>query len=391
MIRRVIVSRFKKFHLFDSNLEERMVIAGPNNSGKSTLLQVLATWAELGEIWLRSIADLGCQDYQRLHRVEVNVASLGTLALSSFDQLWHNRDTREPITIRVLADDWDVGFELSYQDATTAIVEPLTDISAPQLDAYANNPPKALYVPSLSGLDIDEPEYSEGVVTTRLAHGKGGMVLRNMVQATSRDDAKWRTLQNTIKSFFGFELSRPSGVDPITVRYRHSVTDHWYDLLNGAAGFLQTLLVQSALLHSSATLFLIDEPDAHLHVLLKAKMYRLIREHCDENDCQVLIATHSGSIHVGNQARIRLFSDFFPVFPRFRVRLSRTFPQRSPQAAASGRAEGPAGETPAGPPVIRFRCRTDAVRPAVRRRPPSGPPTSGGRGEGRWRSRPACA
>ena len=296
MIRRVAVSCFKKFRHLEFDLEERALIAGPNNSGKSTLLQALATWAELGEIWLRSDVELGRQDYQSLHRVEVTVASLKTLALSSFDELWHNQNTREPITITVSADGWNVGFELSYQDTTIATVGPVTDISIPDLEAYAKNPPTALYVPSLSGLDIEEPEYSEGVVATRLAHGKGGMVLRNMVQAASRDGAKWSTLQNTVKSFFGFELSIPSGVDPISARYRHSARDHWYDLLNGASGFLQTVLVQSALLQSDATLFLIDEPDAHLHALLKAKMYRLIREHCDENRCQVLIATHSGRL-----------------------------------------------------------------------------------------------
>ena len=296
MIRRVVVSCFKKFRILEFEPEERALIAGPNNSGKSTLLQALATWAELGEIWLRSNAEIERQDYQSLHRVEVNVASLRTLALSSFDELWHEQNTREPITITVSTDDWNVGFELSYQDAMIATVGPVTDISAPDLETFAKNPPKALYVPSLSGLDIEEPEYSEGVVATRLAHGKGGTVLRNLVQAASRDGAKWSTLQNTINAFFGFELSIPSGADPITARYRHSATDHWYDLLNGAAGFLQTVLVQSALLHSNATLFLIDEPDAHLHALLKAKMYRLIREHCDQSDCQVLIATHSGRL-----------------------------------------------------------------------------------------------
>ncbi len=296
MIRRVAVSRFKKFRLLEFDLEERALIAGPNNSGKSTLLQALATWAELGGIWLRSNAELGRQDYNSLHRVELNVASLRTLAVSSFDGLWHNQNTREPITITVSANDWKVGFELSFKDATSATVGPVTDISIPDLEAYAKNAPKALYIPSLSGLDIEEPEYSAGVVATRLAHGKGGTVLRNMVKAASREGAKWSTLQNTIESFFGFELAVPSGVDPIKARYRHSVRDHWYDLLNGASGFLQTVLVQSALLHSDATLFLIDEPDAHLHALLKAKMYRLIREHCEENGCQVLIATHSGRL-----------------------------------------------------------------------------------------------
>lgn len=294
MIRRVVVSRFKRFRLLEFDLEERALIAGPNNSGKSTLLQALAIWAELGEIWLRSNAEPGRQDYKSLHRVELNVANLRTLAVSSFDELWHNQNMREPIAITVSTDDWNVGFELGFQDATIATAGPITDISIPDLEAYAKNPPKALYVPSLSGLDAKEPEYSEGVVAKRLARGQGGAVLRNMVKAASRDGAKWSTLQNTVESFFGIELAVPSGNDPIAARYRHSARDHWYDLFNGASGFLQTVLVQSALLHSDATLFLVDGPDAHLHALLKAKMYRLIREHCEENNCQVLIATHSG-------------------------------------------------------------------------------------------------
>ncbi len=296
MIRRVAVSCFKKFRSLECELGERALIAGPNNSGKSTLLQALTTWAELGEIWLQSNPELARRDYQSMHRAEVSVSNLRMLALSRFDELWYNQNTSEPITIGVSTDEWNVGFELNYQDPTIAIVGPEAGISPPDIEAFARNPPKALYVPPLSGLDVEEPEYSEGVVAARLAHGKGGTVLRNMVQAASRDVEKWSTLQNTIKSFFDFELSIPSGVDPITARYRHSAKDHWYDLLNGAAGFLQTVLVQSALLHSNATLFLIDEPDAHLHVLLKEKMYRLIREHCEENDCQVLMATHSGRL-----------------------------------------------------------------------------------------------
>ncbi len=83
-------------------------------------------------------------------------------------------------------------------------------------------------------------------------------------------------------------------------------------------------------------------------------------------------------------------SGFFSVFSGFRVRLSRTFPQRSPQGVPSGHAGNARRGDPGRPAGDSFRCRTDAVRPGVRRRlPPSGPPTSGGRGEGRWRSRPA--
>ena len=309
MIRRVVVSCFKKFRRLEFELQERALIAGPNNSGKTTLLQVLATWAELGEIWLESNADLAREADGTFHRVEVEIASFRTLALSRFDELWHNQETRTPISIRVSTDHWDVGFDLHYQDAGVATVGPLAEISENQLEAYAEKPLKALYIPSLSGLDVHEPEYGEKVLATRLAHGKGGMVVRNMVQAVSRDGAKWRTLQNTVQTFFGLELSMPSGADPIMVRYRHSAEERWYDLVNGAAGFLQTVLVQSALLYSDATLFLIDEPDAHLHALLKEKMYRLIRTRCNETDCQAVIATHSGRLieEAANEKGEKLF------------------------------------------------------------------------------------
>ncbi len=296
MIRRVVVRCFKKFSRLEFEMQDRALIAGPNNSGKTTLLQALATWAELGEIWLGSNADLARQADGSFHRVELDIAGFRTLALSSFDELWRNRETREPISIRIATDGWDVGFDLHYQNPTTATVGPLTEISENHLESYAENPLKALYIPSLSGVDGHEPEYGERVLAARLARGRGGTVVRNMVQAASREGAKWMTLQNTVNAFFGFELSMPSGADPIMVRYRHSAKEHWYDLVNGATGFLQTVLVQSALLHSDAGLFLLDEPDAHLHAPLKEKMYRLIRKHCDENGCQAVIATHSGRL-----------------------------------------------------------------------------------------------
>ena len=84
-------------------------------------------------------------------------------------------------------------------------------------------------------------------------------------------------------------------------------------------------------------------------------------------------------------------SGFFSIFSGLRVRLSRTFPQRSPQAAPSGHVGKTRRGDPGRPEGDSFPCRTAAVRPGVRWWPPSGPPTRGGRGEGRWRSRPARA
>ena len=111
-------------------------------------------------------------------------------------------------------------------------------------------------------------------------------------------------------------------------------------------------------------------------------------------------ARHAGRASQGLRGRqgeasmleIKPGSGFFSVFSGFRIRLSRTFPQRSPQAAPSGHAGSARRGDPGRPEGDSFPCRTAAVRPCVRRRwPPSGPPRRAGRGEGRWRSRPACA
>ena len=295
LIRKLSIEQFRKFSKFECDLQKFSLIVGPNNSGKSTLLQALSTFAEFGEIWLASNPEIRSQDHLDTHPIELDIAEFRSVALNIFDELWNNQDTKKQITLRAVSEDWDIGFYLQYVNNSSATLGLMDDVTEKSLNKYAKNPLKALYVPSLSGLDTKEPKYGEYVVDTRLAHGKGGSVLRNMVQTVSNDESKWQVLQNTIKTLFGYELSVPSGADPIFARYRHSNDDSWYDLLNGASGFLQTVYIQSALLLADH-LILIDEPDAHLHALLKHEIYQIIRRQYNETSYQSMVATHSGRL-----------------------------------------------------------------------------------------------
>jgi len=210
----------------------------------------------------------------------------------------------------MVADNWKAGFCLDYVDTETVSIRPSSETGADALEAYAQAPLKAMYISSLSGLDIEEAKWDNGVIRPRLARGQGGTVLRSMITEVSHDESKWAQLQQTIKDMFGgAELSRPSGEDPIHIQYRHSPKTPWYRLTNASAGFLQTVLVRSALLLSDTNLLLIDEPDAHLHALLKESMDRIIREHCDKTGCQALIATHSSLLidAIGKEGRQNLF------------------------------------------------------------------------------------
>lgn len=53
MIRRVEVRNFKKFKAMDLDLAERQVVVGPNNCGKTTMVQSISMCCEVADYWLR--------------------------------------------------------------------------------------------------------------------------------------------------------------------------------------------------------------------------------------------------------------------------------------------------------------------------------------------------
>lgn len=296
MLPKVYISRFKKFSDLEIDLNKDSFIVGPNNSGKTTILQAVAFAAEIAEIWFGRFQKANF-DYQHANASEIDVLSSFSMGLELSHELWHKQDTQNPIIIKIVTDKFDVGFSLQYIDVKTSEIRPLSETQTADLEAYVRAPFKAIYIPSLSGLDTKEPKYDDATIRVRLGRGQGGTILRSLLSAISRDETKWESLQESLQILFdNAELSKPSGADPIQVQYRHSPKKPWYGLINASSGFLQTVLVQSALLYSDAQLFLIDEPDAHLHVLLKESMYRMIMDHCVKNDCRALIATHSSRL-----------------------------------------------------------------------------------------------
>ena len=55
-------------------------------------------------------------------------------------------------------------------------------------------------------------------------------------------------------------------------------------------------MIYASLLHDGVSVVLVDEPDAHLHMLLQQKIYRDLSEHARQNKTQLIIATHSEQI-----------------------------------------------------------------------------------------------
>ena len=293
MIRRVVINNFKKFEHLEFDLPAHLVIAGPNNSGKTTLLQAIATWSEIASQWLENNPDLAREEDGHYPQTNLNLLRFYSVPLADFDHLWKDKNVQESASVWLHTNQWKIGFEILYIGREFATARPVIDVKEDDLEQYINDPLISTYIPPLSGMEIKEPPFDPVVIPARLARAQAGTVLRNLLLVVSQDAEKWQKLQEVVKSFFGYELLHPSPSPDIYAPYRHSEQGQTYDLSSAASGFLQVLLVYSALLAKEASVLLIDEPDAHLHILLQDKIYRDLRAYAHQNGTQLIIATHS--------------------------------------------------------------------------------------------------
>lgn len=296
MIRKLEVRNFKRFANATFEFDDHLVIVGPNNCGKTTLLQAITVWRQVVDRWIgdESLKHARSQSGKYLF---AEMGQLDWVPYADLRHLWRNQDVGRSIVISVETKQWKVGFELSYIGSDLMKVRPTADVSESDLDACERSPVSLAYVPPFSGLDIQErevtPEAVVGVLVRDMVQGRGGSVLRTMLLAISRDDGAWDSLRSVVNEFFGYELSRPSGAAEISVGYRHSEVDRFLEIACGARGFLQVLFVCASLYYRQGAVILVDEPDAHLHMLLQERIYQHLRSFAREQGRQLIVTTHS--------------------------------------------------------------------------------------------------
>ena len=313
MIRRVSIRNFKRFQEERIELADTVVLAGPNNAGKSTLLQCIATWKFGLDRWLAQRA--GGRAAAR-SGVPVPRADFTAVPLREMNLLWEDRRVTGPsgmagarrlielvVEGEANGEQWTCGLELQYANPELVYARPL-DARNLDLEAIRNFPPQAardldiVHVPPLSGIERDEPRRDRGMQDLLVGQGRPGEILRNLLLeiAGDNDARKWDRLAGHIRDLFRIELSRPvySPAQPyIICEYREQGRGRPLDLSNAGSGTLQVLLLFAFLYARPATVILLDEPDAHLHVVLQRQVYDLLRKVAREFGGQIIVATHS--------------------------------------------------------------------------------------------------
>lgn len=319
MITRVQVKYFKQFTEESFDLSDHVILAGPNNSGKTTLLQAIVSWNLALRRWKeRRGADSGSTAKQRTG-VPLVRKDFTALPLREMDLLWTDcqtalqKDEREEdqkagqprvLTITLEGNsqgrDWILGFEFRRQNTELVHVKPisehLSDIEQAASDV------RVVHVPPFSGIGSEETRYDPAYQDLLIGQGKAGDILRNLLYEVHQDSESWVLLCDQIERIFGYRLLPPKyeGMPYILCEYLRGIPEKkgknglaQLDIASAGSGFHQVLLLLGFFFARPSTILLLDEPDAHLHIILQKQIYDVLRGIASQRHCQLIIATHA--------------------------------------------------------------------------------------------------
>lgn len=290
MIRKVVIRRFKRFDEVEFRLPGHVVLAGANNTGKTTILQAIASWGLALDRWKRQ------NDFQRhggaYTKVPVTRQTFVSVPLRTFDLLWRDRDYKGNVEVELHgAAGWTLPIEFMADSTEQIYVRPRRDVPPDQVRAVDL---PTVFIPPMTGLVIDEPLYQRPKLDHTLGQARPGEVLRNLLVEASLSAPAWHALQESIERLFGYALLVPDAAGAhIVAEYRARPGGPHFDVGSAGSGFQQVLMLLTFLHTRPASVLLLDEPDAHLHVILQDAIYGELRRVAAQTGSQLVIATHS--------------------------------------------------------------------------------------------------
>jgi len=321
MITRVQLRYFKRFEEETFDLSDHVILAGPNNSGKTTLLQAIVAWNLALERWQEKRGpESGSMARQRTG-VPLARKDFTALPLREIDLLWTDRQTAlkekeleggqkagQPRVLTITLEgkrpdgDWRLGFEFRRQSTELVYVKPISE----HLGHFSNaaEDVRVVHVPPFSGIGSEETRYDRPYQDLLVGQGKAGDILRNLLYEVFNqgDKGPWTELRDQIEQIFGYRLLEPQyeGMPYILCEYLRGVPKGkgrdglpQLDIASAGSGFHQVLLLLGFFYARPSSVLLLDEPDAHLHIILQKQIYDMLRRIASKRKCQLIIATHA--------------------------------------------------------------------------------------------------
>jgi ABC-type uncharacterized transport system ATPase subunit len=310
-VRYVEIENFKTFgEKIRVDLGHPAVLIGPNNAGKTSVIQALALWSRGVQAWYERKGKPRQKDARERLAAGINRLNILEVPVSETRFLWNRMRVRKgnkPIrlTINVGVEHNGVvkncRMEFTQRDNEVIYCRPCVQtLKDDAMIAHAAKIPFHLLYP-MSGIETVETLVPEGRVNVLLGQGQTAQVLRNLCYKVMEGDREkasqdWDKISHLIERLFSIGLGKPHLDEKrgeLVVRYRQPDTEADMDIALAGRGFQQILLILAHLYTHKGSVLLIDEPDAHLEVLRQKQVYEMLKDVAAENSSQVVVATHS--------------------------------------------------------------------------------------------------
>lgn len=152
MITKVVIRRFKRFDEVTFDIPGHIVLAGPNNTGKTTLLQAIASWSLALDRW-KQLNDFNKR--KGYARAPIARQAFSSVPLRSFDLLWNRRLYTGNVEIEISnTDGRNIAMEFISDSTEQIYVRPKSTVDPEALRTASFS---AVYVPPMTGLGTEEP------------------------------------------------------------------------------------------------------------------------------------------------------------------------------------------------------------------------------------------
>jgi AAA15 family ATPase/GTPase len=318
MIQKIRIKNFRQIKDETIDFKQSVLIIGPNNGGKTTLLQAISLFALALRAWGTQRVNKKSKAQKRTG-VAINLEELLNIPISEFKELWSDLNVREGITnkegkptaknikIEIHVEGytnnifWKTGFEFDYGRDSLIYVRLTQDENGELYDF-----PEILlqerigYLPPVSGLKPTEDKLEIGSILRNIGNGNTSDVLRNICYLLydREDKSLWKQFVEQIEELFKIELNPPQYI-PLTGLLKMSYNEGHkknLDLSSLGSGSRQTILLFAYMLAFPNSINLLDEPDAHLEVIRQSNIYDKLSDIAKKNNNQLIIASHSESV-----------------------------------------------------------------------------------------------
>lgn len=296
-IKKLKLERFKKFQKTEISLCDLNILAGPNNSGKTSILLAL-------KIFFYFIHKSLYVKNNKLVFQNHYVHAIDFIPLPMDEELWFNKKSgnqQEPVTITLEFDNkWWGKLKLTSRFGQIHVAFDSSQLpskhTANQLEQKLKK--EVAYIPGVVGVLVQESYSTPARQMSLAAEGRYAEIFRSsLVRLTQNKTSALPRINSFLKNNLNIELLKPQ-FNPnknefIISRYKDLLTKEEFDIVAGGSGFHQIIQIFINLLISKPTIVLFDEPDAHLHPSIQGSLASAIDELRNELNAQILVATHS--------------------------------------------------------------------------------------------------